>query len=283
MLIAQLSDIHIGFDRGNREEANVQRLRAVIERLIKGANRPDLVLLTGDLTEHGDAESFAILAEELAALPFPMLAIPGNHDSREGLLAALPGTPVSADGFIHHSHEIAGLRLILLDTFEAGRHGGAFCEARAQWLGQELAAHAATPTLLVMHHPPFAAGIAWMDSDPREPWVARLAEVVRGQDQIVGIACGHLHRAIVSHWQGHTVLICPSTAPPVAMDLNPIDPERPDGRALISSEPPGYGLHQWDGTRLTSHFEWLNGLEPLARFEPHLQGMVRALMAERPE
>lgn len=282
MLIAQLTDLHIGFEPGMREEPNVLRLRAVLDRLANGPNRPDLLLLTGDLTEHGDAESFAVLLEELAALPVPTLAIPGNHDSREGLRAAFPTMPSSDDGFVHYVHEADGLRMILLDTLEPGRHGGAFCEVRAGWLARKLAAAPHTPTFIVMHHPPFTAGIPWMDTDPREPWVDRLASVVGGHDQILGITCGHLHRAIASRWAGQMTLVAPSTAPPVALDLNPVDAETPDGRVLISAEPAGYALHRWDGSNLVSHFEWLSGLDPIASFDARLQGMVRSMLDERP-
>ena len=51
MLIGQITDIHIGFEPGNPDEPNMHRLRAVLERLFDGPNRPDLLLLTGDLTE----------------------------------------------------------------------------------------------------------------------------------------------------------------------------------------------------------------------------------------
>jgi hypothetical protein len=34
LLIAQITDIHIGFDRGNPDELNMQRLKAVLHRLV---------------------------------------------------------------------------------------------------------------------------------------------------------------------------------------------------------------------------------------------------------
>lgn len=281
MLLAQLTDLHIGFDRANREEANVLRLRAVLRRLRDGPNRPGAVLLSGDLTEHGDAASFAVLAEELAALPVPVFPIPGNHDTREALLAAFPETPTTAEGFVQYAVTLGGLRIVMLDTLESGRHGGGLCEARAGWLERELSDNRDQTVLLVTHHPPFASGIAWMDPAPGEAWSARLAGAIGGHGRIAAITSGHLHRAVVSRWQGHTAMICPSTAPPVALDLTPIDPERADGRALISAEPAGYGLHRWDGASLASHFEWIGGQEPIARFDPGLQGMVSAMMAER--
>lgn len=65
-LIAQITDCHIGFDRADPEEDNVQRLRAVLARLRDGRNRPDLVLLTGDLTGYGEPENYKRLAGVIA-------------------------------------------------------------------------------------------------------------------------------------------------------------------------------------------------------------------------
>ena len=67
MLIAQITDIHIGFDKGNPDEHNMVRLRAVLGHLVNGPNRPDLLLLSGDLTEDGAPADYARLAEAVAA------------------------------------------------------------------------------------------------------------------------------------------------------------------------------------------------------------------------
>lgn len=281
MLIGQITDIHIGFERGNPRESNMVRLESVLARMASGPDRPDLLLLTGDLTEFGDAESFAALAEALRAYPVPAYPIPGNHDLRAALLAAFPQAG-SQDGFVQYAVEAQGLRILMLDTLEEGRHGGAYCETRARWLADELAAHPDAPTLLVMHHPPFSAGIPWMDTDPAEPWVARFAGAIAGHDQIVGILCGHVHRAISSHWQGQTAVICPSSAPAVGLDLTPIDPDVPDGRALITDEAAGYALHRWMDGRLVTYFCSVEVPTALARYDSRLQAMVRSMLAERP-
>jgi 3',5'-cyclic AMP phosphodiesterase CpdA len=282
LLIAQITDVHIGFDRGNPDELNMLRLRAVIQRLLAGPNRPDMLLMTGDLTESGDAESYARLAEPVSACPFPVLAMAGNHDAREPLLAAFPQTP-SSGGFVQYVLELAGLRLVVVDTLEPGRHGGAFCAARVEWLRAQLAADMVTPTYIVMHHPPFESGITWLDSAAGEPWIGRFAEAVAGFPQLRGIIAGHLHRTIVTHWNGLSISVCPSTAPAVALDLSPIDKERPDRRELITDEPPGYALHRWDGDTLITHFESVGPYATLARFDPDLQPLIKGMMAERDE
>jgi 3',5'-cyclic AMP phosphodiesterase CpdA len=280
LLIAQITDVHIGFDPGNPDELNMQRLRVVIDRLVAGPNRPDLLLMSGDLTESGDAQSYARLAEAVSVCPFPTWAMVGNHDDRTALLAAFPQTP-SADGFVHYVLELDGLRIIVLDTLEPGRHGGAFCEARVAWLRAQLAADTVTPTYIAMHHPPFESGITWLDSSAGEAWIARFATAVAGFLQIKGIIAGHLHRVIHTVWNGIAITVCKSTAPAVALDLSPIDPDVPDRRELITDEPPGYALHRWDGQQLITHFESVAAHTALARFDATLQPMIKGMMAER--
>jgi Icc protein len=281
VLIAQITDLHIGFDPANPDEFNRQRLDAVLKVLIDGPNRPDLLLVSGDLTDGGDAASYRRCADLLAACPFPVYPCLGNHDRRGNFSAQFPKVPV-ADGFVQYSLKHEGLRLIVLDTHESGRHGGGFGEKRAAWLRARLAEDRETPTVLVMHHPPLDMGIAWMATDPAEPWVARFAAAIDGHRQIKAILCGHLHRAIVAPWRGTTVIVCPSTAPQVALDLRPIDPEALDGREMIVAEPPGYALHRWTGRDLVTLFDTVEDHAVLARFDARMQPLVRGMAAERP-
>jgi 3',5'-cyclic AMP phosphodiesterase CpdA len=159
VLIAQMTDIHVGFAPHEKpEELNLTRFRATLKRLIEGPNRPDMLVLSGDITDHGDDESFAKTAALLKDCPFPIVPMVGNHDSRAGLLGAFPQVVPAEGGFLHYVVDAPlGLRIICLDTLEDGRHGGAFCEARAAWLAARLAEARETPTLIFMHHPPVIA------------------------------------------------------------------------------------------------------------------------------
>lgn len=253
VLIAQVTDCHIGFDPSDPEEDNVQRLRAVLAQLNEGQDRPDLLLITGDLTNGGTAASYARLAELLTPCTFPVRLLPGNWDRREPLLAAFPETQ-SAGGFVQFELPLPGLRLIALDTTEPGRHGGAFCAQRAEWLSARLDADPQTPVVIAMHHPPVETGIAWLDSGTDEAWIARFAAAIAGRPHVRAILSGHMHRTIHTTFGGIPLIVCPSSAPHVTLDLSPLNPELPDGRPLVAAEPAGYALHRWDGARLTSHF-----------------------------
>lgn len=282
MLIAQLTDVHIGFDPDARpEELNRIRFRAVLERLERAPHKLDFMVLSGDLTDHGDRDSFAKIAAVLGEMPCPLLPLVGNHDDREELRRAFPDTPCE-DEFVHYVVERDGLRIICLDTFEEGRHGGAFCIRRRDWLKAQLAAGGDTPSVIFMHHPPIVSGIDWMDPAPDEQWIAHFADAVEGhQHAIRAIHCGHLHRRVAARFRGIPLGITPSVAPLVALDLRPIDENRADNRSLITTEPPSYALHYWDGQDLVTHYESCGEWEVLAHFGEHLKPMVREMKAER--
>jgi 3',5'-cyclic-AMP phosphodiesterase len=282
MLIAQLTDIHIGFDPDARpEELNRTRFRAALARVLETPNRPDLLVLSGDLTDHGDRDSFAQIVELLAEVPCPILPLVGNHDTREGLLAAFP--QLSREGeFIQYRHDRAGLVILCLDTLEPGRHGGAFCAARREWLRGELERSVGLPVLIFMHHPPVVSGIEWMDPEPGEDWIGHFAAAVRGhEDHILAIHCGHLHRPLAARFNGIPLGVTGSVAPLVALDLSSIDPECADNRDLITTEPPSYALHRWDGRDLVTHYETVSDWQVLASYGEHLKPMIREMFAER--
>ncbi|MEL0209152.1 MAG: phosphodiesterase [Novosphingobium sp.] len=281
MLIAQVTDIHLGFEPDSPGEFNRQRLDRVLDELAAMTPRPDLLLATGDLIDRGDRESYDRLREAFAGLPFPVHYALGNHDVRATFSQAFPEIALDG-GFLQYVVDAGPLRLIVLDTLEEGRHGGAFCEARAAWLQARLDEAPAVPTLIVQHHPPFEAGIAWMNTDPAEPWVERLAQCLRGRSNVIGLVCGHIHRAITAVWEGTAVATCPSTAPQVALDLRPIDPDVPDERNLIIADPPGYALHWYNGRQLVTHWDTAEDHQVLARYDANLQSMIQHMLAERP-
>src|SRR3954469_14132788 len=101
MLICQLTDLHVrpvGMPSNRVSETNLFTERAL--RAVARLNpRPDVVLITGDLTECGlDAEYANLRALLRKWLPMPVFVIPGNHDRRDNLREGLKHLPgVTAD------------------------------------------------------------------------------------------------------------------------------------------------------------------------------------------
>lgn len=281
MLIGQITDVHLGFEPDNPAEFNRKRLDQVIAYLARPGHAPDMLLATGDLVDRGDGDSYRRLRNALSLCPFPVWPCVGNHDIRANFVQYFPEIPL-AEGFVQYEVPDTGdLRILVIDTLEEGRHGGSFCERRAAWLSARLAEAPDRPTIIVMHHPPLEMGIDWMDGGPSEPWAMLFAATIAPHAQVRALICGHLHRSISAAWNGVTVTVCSSTAPQLALDLSPMDPERPDNRPMIIADPPAYALHRWNGRELVSHFDTSGEHVMLAKFDPSMQALVRELMGER--
>jgi 3',5'-cyclic AMP phosphodiesterase CpdA len=281
MLVAQITDLHLGFDPGNPDEYNRQRLDQTLRTLTAMKPLPDLLLVTGDIADNGDdRDSYERFREATADLPFRICPAMGNHDNRDTFRAVFPGTP-EVDGYVQYVVEDLPVRIIVLDTLEVGRHGGGFDEVRAAWLRARLAEAPGRPTLLVLHHPPIATGLSWMTENPEARWVRKLRPFVEANPNIVAMVSGHLHRPIVTRWAGTALAVCPSTAPQVALDMEKMDPEAPDNRPMIVADRPCFALHYWNGEGLITHFDTVEDHEVLARFSAKRQPLIRMLNKER--
>lgn len=129
----------------------------------------DFLLLPGDLTQHGEPENHAWLAQRLAQLPYPAYVIPGNHDviTREASERSigLMDFPRYYQKFgyqdptqPYYTCEILpGLRLIGLNSNGFDSEGnqlrsGYLDPVQLSWLQQVLSSAAEETILVMLHH-----------------------------------------------------------------------------------------------------------------------------------
>jgi len=250
MIIAQITDMHVvatGASAFDRVDVNAA-LGAALRRIEAHDPQPNIVLATGDLAFDGAAAEYAALAEILATSALPVYVIPGNHDDRDRLRAALPDHDYLPDGpFLHYTIEDYAVRIVALDTLWPGKVGGVLCPARCDWLAERLAEAPERPTVIAMHHPPVDIGIGWLDRERFNGHEA-LGEILAGHGQVLRVLCGHVHRGVQIPWAGTMVQSAPSTAYAFPLDIGP------DATRGWLTEPPGYALHYWrPDTGLISH------------------------------
>ncbi len=250
MLIVQITDTHITVPGQLAYGAvdTAQCLARAVAELESLSPAPDVAIVTGDLVDLGTAEEYAYLRTLLAPLSMPLIAVPGNHDSREPMREAFASDGyLPRDGFLHFAIEDWPLRIVGLDSLVPGEVGGALCEERLSWLERTLAAGRDRPSLLLVHHPPFATGIAHLDRMGLGQGVTGLADIVRRNPQIQRILSGHVHRAIDCRFAGTIAGTAPSTAHQAVLNL------AAEASLSFALEPPGYQLHRWseDGGLVT--------------------------------
>lgn len=251
MLIAQLSDLHIRAPQ--RTVYGCVDTAGLLEQALCSLKampvRPDVVLITGDLTDHGQPEEYEHLRALLTGLPFPLLMVPGNHDRRGALRTAFAGfdTVMPDRGPIQYVVDDYEVRLIGLDSVSEGQHHGELGWDRLRWLDQRLAEARDRPTVLFMHHPPFQTGYALMDRNGCRDG-RKLGAVMEQHPQVQRVLCGHLHRTVQVLWHGTMGCVAPSTAHQMHLDLR----AAPEQRFCL--EPPGFLLHWHEaGNPMATH------------------------------
>ncbi len=252
MIVLHLSDLHV-------RPPGVPLSRMVgashlAERALRAAAafrpRPDVVLITGDLTDCGLPEEYAELRWMLRAhlRGQRVLLLAGNHDRREHLRAALGAFEgVTSDpAFVRYVVEDLPMRIVVLDSVVPGAGHGELCAERLAWLDARLAEAPHRPTLLAMHHPPMTCGLPVSDSISLRN-AAALAALLQRHKQVERILCGHHHRSMTGRLGGAIVCVAPAAVHQGAFDL-----EEDRGRFVL--EPPGYCVHlrQGDGS-VASH------------------------------
>ncbi|GAA0587496.1 metallophosphoesterase [Kribbella sandramycini] len=232
-VIAHLSDPHLDGTDVPRE-----RLRRITAYLNAFQRPVDVVLVSGDLADHGLDSEYAELAAELPT-GVPVLVLPGNHDVSEPLRKGL-AEYLDSPGFDHPVHqvrEVAGARFALVDTTVPGADHGLLSADSLDWLDATLGEPYDGPTFVAMHHPPLTMRHPIMDQ-----WLLHaqdaLERVLSGKS-ITAILTGHVHNAVVTSFAGHRVLGAPGIRSTVPL---PFEPAVPSG--IVDTEAhPGLALH----------------------------------------
>jgi 3',5'-cyclic AMP phosphodiesterase CpdA len=272
VLIGQLTDTHVLARDDTDTEVfvdNNARLHDAVAAINAETTPVDIVVGTGDLTNDGRADQYGALAEMLADLDRPFLALPGNHDDRELLRSTFPDTPWIDGDHASWAVTVGDVRIVGLDSTDPGSHGGLIDEGRSAWLAGVLADDHDGPTLLAMHHPPYTSGIWWMDQNGFEG--LDLLDAVLTANPVDRIVCGHLHRPMTATFAGAPAQVGMSTVQHVELDF------RPDAPVAVIDDPVGYQLHQVTGNSIVTHSRYIRTGPPVV---PSWAGEFSAVVAE---
>ncbi|CAM4343226.1 metallophosphoesterase family protein [Bordetella muralis] len=186
--ILHLSDTHFGTER-----------EPVVQALLRLANewQPDLVLLSGDITQRARGAQFAAARRFVQALQRPVLAVPGNHDIPlfnvlARWLNPYGGYRRAMGAVLEPAVEMPGLLAIGVNSTRPSRHkNGQVDRRQVERVVQRL--RKSSPDCLrivVLHHPVRAA----VESDQSNLLIGREwavpAWIEAGVDLILG---GHIH------------------------------------------------------------------------------------------
>ncbi|WP_137180642.1 metallophosphoesterase [Roseomonas sp. AR75] len=205
-VIAHLSDLHFGAE----DPAVVAAIGADV-----AAAKPDLVVISGDLTQRARTREYLAAAAFLRSLPAPWFAVPGNHDMPSFELLERFADPwrrwrrhVSAETepvWTDDRVGVVGLNTTRRGGFDLEWERGRIGRGRLARLEARLAALPPHLFRIVVGHHPFAA--------PADSPAARLvggaarALAVFARQRVGMVLSGHLHLADVAQAAGTRILL----------------------------------------------------------------------------
>lgn len=163
MKILHISDVHFCISYPSPQNSYERMLekmtnpRVHLENCLKTAlkeHQPDLLVITGDLSDGGTAKDYRQLHQIICGLvgeKQPVLITPGNHDRkdqlREGWLLESPSLAPWNDVY-----ETEDTLVISLDSSREGDPNGVIDEQQVQWLKDITSGKQGKQIILMTHH-----------------------------------------------------------------------------------------------------------------------------------
>ena len=251
MLIAHISDFHVF---AHAAETSLVRpdaadaARKVVADIAGFEPQIEGVMFTGDLTDGGSAEDYALLQDILSPITVPIFVVPGNHDKRDTLRAAFAHTlPFEAGPFLDYETTLGDIRILALDTLFEGKIPGRLAPAQLDWLGEKLATPQRELTIVLMHHPAFPSSIPTLDRMALGEGRAEFGDLIAAYRGPLRILSGHIHRPYQALW--HNVFCAVGGGPAFQHKLD-LRPDAPEPGSV--AEPYAYFIHRIEGAEAVS-------------------------------
>lgn len=219
LLVAQITDTHLFAESNQGTMYGVQTNKSfltVLDKLGQLKPQPDLLLLTGDISQDETPESYQHLASLLSPLNIPTYWVAGNHDRLPIMEQVLNSAPISPA----KSWEMGGWHFFLLNTNVPGCVYGQVSPESLTWLESQLKMLGNQPVLIALHHPPVKINSEWMDKislHDSEP----LLKIINHYPQIKIVISGHVHQEFETKING----VCYLTTPSTCIQFEPQNPE----------------------------------------------------------
>lgn len=212
--VIHLSDTHFlagGARLGGRFDVE-ENFHHTLAAMRAAVDAPTAIVITGDLTDLGEPDAYRRLKELIepvaAEIDAPIIWVAGNHDERPALRRELLGLEPTEEP-VTGVWELAGLRIIALDSSVPGWHHGQVDAEQLDWLAEQLRTPAEHGTILALHHPPLPSHVPLFGILELQHQAA-LAQVIAGSD-VRAILAGHLHYSSHGTFAGIPVHVASAT------------------------------------------------------------------------
>ncbi len=244
--LLHITDTHLhaspaGRMRGVRTD---ETMRAVLARAMGNGDRPDAILLTGDLVQDETRGGYERLHELLSGHDMPVYCLPGNHDAPATMCEVLAEPPFQVGGDV----QLGNWSLILLNSHRAGEDAGLLSPAELDRTAGILNSGHSSHYLICVHHQVLPMGSRWLDGVGLRNG-EELVDIIDRSNKVRGVVWGHVHQASDRRRQDVRYLSSPSTC----LQFLPNSDD-----FAVDNRPPGFRwLDLYANGRIDSDVVWL--------------------------
>ncbi len=188
-----------------------QAAAALVSRVNALPFSPDFILHTGDVTGHPlSVADYELARDALSGFHVPVIYVPGNHDALPLFQPVLRGEDAATP--YDHERDFNGVQWLFLDSNDPDdTHGGLLSAGQLSTLKSQLHTEDPRPVIVALHHHAQRIGIDWLDELALANGDDLHALLKASGRRILGVFCGHIHRATAIVQDGIPYFSAPAT------------------------------------------------------------------------
>lgn len=209
--ILQLTDLHLFKNKAvSILEFNSYNSLTQVMNLVNRSiqeQTPDLIALTGDVSQDYSQESYEVAKQIFEGVPCPLVATMGNHDKLPVFAEFFNNPKDSANKIIY----LGNWMILFINSHWPDRIGGKLTENELTFLSDALNSMRDKNVIIFIHHHILPVKSAWID----KIGVSNSEDFLNTIDQyqnIKAIICGHVHQDTCTERNNVKYFSTPSTS-----------------------------------------------------------------------
>lgn len=203
-----ITDTHL-LDRAeeNFHSLNTKEsLEAVLSHSQSNYPDVDFLLITGDISQTGNKESYSLFSSVIQQHALPIYCVPGNHDTPDLLKKVVPECPDETISII----QLGKFSLVLLNSWVEDKHHGMLTLDCLHQLNEHLENSIDQFNIIAIHHPPVPVNSPWLDEIALQNQTDFL-QIINRHTQNTLVLFGHVHQEFDQQLGSMRMLATPST------------------------------------------------------------------------
>jgi Icc protein len=165
----------------------------------------DFLLFTGDISQTGTEESYALFQSVIQQYDLPIYCIAGNHDTPKLLQHINPSCPNNSINII----QLGRFSLVLINSWVKNQEYGMITQSCLRQLEDHLQNSEDQFNIFAIHHPPVLINSKWMDEIGLQNKTEFL-QIINKYSQNTLLLFGHVHQEIDQQLDKLRLLSTPS-------------------------------------------------------------------------